>query len=164
MLQSYRYCILYIWFIITPPPRTGNVTPGETVAYLWCGQCWALVCGGGARWDWCCFNFLLTQTGCWLRAGKGTVYGHRQEVFVTDLVFGGGGGRGGRGLRFLGGGVYVCGLQVKEKTSRQVNTLIRSDRSVITTDTMSSCLSAELLHFISSLWKLTRVKMLLLIW
>lgn len=30
---------------------------------------------------------------------------------LTDLLFGGGGVRGGHGLRFLLGGIYVCVLQ-----------------------------------------------------
>lgn len=35
---------------------------------------------------------------------------------VTDLVFGGGGERRGRGLRFVLGGVLVCVLQVRTST------------------------------------------------
>lgn len=33
---------------------------------------------------------------------------------LTNLVFGGGGLRGGHGLRFLLGGIYVCVLQVRQ--------------------------------------------------
>lgn len=40
-----------------------------------------------------------------------------QMKIVTDLVFGGGGERRGRGLRFLLGGVYVCVLQVRRTST-----------------------------------------------
>lgn len=78
-----RFCLhppASAWIREGPPGPSGNVDQGPFVrtgfvdlsvvftvhrweSYLWRGQCWALVSGGGARWDGRSFYFLLKQTG-----------------------------------------------------------------------------------------------------